>query len=53
MVRGQTNNAGSFFFSRDQCILVMVFYCLLQFSGGASAVNQIAETPTQVGKVSD
>ena len=29
----------------------MVSHCLLQFSGGASAVNQIAETPTQVEKV--
>ena len=28
--------------------LVDIDFLLLQFSGGASAVNQIAETPTQV-----
>ena len=51
MVRGQTDCGGSLFFSPDYCVLLMVSHCLLQFSGGASAVNQIAETPTQVEKV--
>lgn len=37
----------------DDVLLLMMSYCLLQFSGGASAINQIAETPTQVKKVTD